>query len=261
MEQKSGHMSVSLFKEFQKCEARGKAIFDGDYKWPESEALLVGSYVDQKLTGTDETFAKFIESHPGKILKKDGTPYAYLSKADNAIDMLKKQPLAVECLNGEHQVTMEGELEGVPVKGIFDTYRPGEWISDLKYVRALRTGANESIISAYGYDLQAALYQELVFQNTGKRLPFYFVLLTKDDVPRTCVCQISQQNMDKAMEVLKNNIGHYWSICTGETMPERCGICDYCAQTVTQDKPIDSDLIGLSNQDMNTVNDLLGGLI
>ena len=190
MEQKSGHMSVSLFKEFQKCEARGKAIFDGEYKWPESEALLVGSYVDQKLTGTDETFAKFIESHPGKILKKDGTPYAYLSKADNAIDMLKKQPLAVECLNGEHQVTMEGELEGVPVKGIFDTYRPGEWISDLK-----------------------------------------------------------------------NNIGHYWSICTGETMPERCGICDYCAQTVTQDKPIDSDLIGLSNQDMNTVNDLLGGLI
>ena len=38
-----------------------------------------------------------------------------------------------------------------------------------------------NFIEYWGYDLQAAVYQEVVYQNTGERLPFFVAAASKEE--------------------------------------------------------------------------------
>ena len=50
------YMSVSQYKQFQKCEAAAMAELKGEWKRPKSTALLVGSYIDSWFEGSLESF-------------------------------------------------------------------------------------------------------------------------------------------------------------------------------------------------------------
>ena len=50
------YWSVSLFKAFDKCEASGLAQARGQYEREETDALLIGSYVDAYFTGDLDEF-------------------------------------------------------------------------------------------------------------------------------------------------------------------------------------------------------------
>lgn len=233
-------MSASRYKAFKNCEAKAMAMLKGEWDPGFSEALLVGSYVDEVLTGDDPE--GFIEKHRPKIYKKNGDPYAYILKADEAIAALARQPLCRQYLTGDHQVIMTGEIEGVPVKIKMDTYKKGEFISDLKYLASLRSpNLFESPIKYWGYHYQAAIYQEIVRQNTGDKLPFYFVIATKETPAKAIVAQITQPNINEALQEIKENIKHYYDVMTGKEEPEACGDCDYCVQTQILDEIIDTD--------------------
>ena len=242
------YMSVSQYKAFRDCSAKALAIQNGEWKTERTEALLVGSYVDAVLTEPD-SLKDFLEENAKDIYKKNGDVYAYISKANNAIDHIQRQPLAMKYLDGEHQVIMTGEIEGVPVKIRMDTYKPGEFISDLKYLASLRSpNLFESAINYWGYNIQAAVYQEIVRQNTGERLPFYFVIATKEDPPKVVVAQIAQYNMDEAFEEVRKNIQYFYDIKTGKKPPVPCGDCDYCVETLIQDEVIDTDELGMTKK-------------
>ncbi|MBR5874850.1 MAG: PD-(D/E)XK nuclease-like domain-containing protein, partial [Oscillospiraceae bacterium] len=96
--------------------------------------------------------------------------------------------------------------------------------------------------------LQAACYQEIVYQNTGKRLPFIFVVVTKENPPHLAVGEINQWNMDEALETVKARIREYQKIKNSELPPERCEDynCKYCTETKILTEPIDTDLFGMS---------------
>jgi hypothetical protein len=104
------------------------------------------------------------------------------------------------------------------------------------------------MIEYWGYDLQAACYQEIVYQNTGKRLPFYFDVATKEKPAHLAVGQISQWNIDKAMEVVRANIVDFQKMKTGEIEAPRCEDygCDWCTSTKIITEAIDTDLFGMS---------------
>ena len=254
------YMSVSQYKAFKDCSARALAIQRGEWFQPRTEALIVGSYVDSILTEPIEEQVAFMESNHKALFKKDGKPYAYIDKADHAIAHIKKQPLAMHYLDGEHQKIMYGEIEGVPFKIKMDTYRPGEFISDLKYLASLRSpNLFESPIKYWGYDIQAACYQEIVRQNTGEKLPFYFVIATKEDPPKVCVAQISQYDMDEAHTEVRANIKHYYDIKTGKAEPEHCEQCDYCVETMIQEEVIDVSELGMTKKQREYKNSKYGG--
>ena len=64
------YFSVSMLKQFlgapgiKGCEARALAEWRGDYQRPATDALLLGSYVDVGLTGTEAEQVRFKEDHP-----------------------------------------------------------------------------------------------------------------------------------------------------------------------------------------------------
>lgn len=241
--------SVSQFKDFQKCPAMAMAKIKGQWAPERGRALLLGSYVDEVLTGTVASHKKFLEEYESELYKKNGDPYADVAQADETIGRILDQPLMRKFLGGEHQVILTGEIEGVPFKIKMDSFLPGRFIADLKYMASLRSpNLFEPMVKYWGYDIQAACYQEIVRQNTGEKLPFLFVIATKEKPAHLAVAEINQWNMDEALATVKRDILRFQKIKTGELEPERCEDynCDYCTSTKVITEPIDTDLLGMS---------------
>ena len=243
------YMSVSQFKDFLKCPAMAMAKLNGEYEPERGRALLLGSLVDEMLTGTVKSQAKFLEENRTELFKKNGEPYADVEQALETVNRVGKQPLMMHYLGGKHQAIMTGEIEGVPFKIKMDSYNPEEYIADLKYMASLRSpNLFTPMVEYWGYDMQAACYQEIVYQNTGKRLPFYFVVATQEKPAHLAVGQISQWNIDKAMETVRANIVRFQKIKAGEIEADRCEDygCEWCTTTKIITEPIDTDLFGMS---------------
>jgi hypothetical protein len=243
------YMSVSQFKDFLKCPAMAMAKLNGEYVPERGRALILGSFVDEMLTGTKKSQEKFIDENHSELFKKKGDPYADVEQAMETVERVKKQPVMMHYLSGKHQKIMTGEIEGVPFKIKMDSYDPNEYINDLKYMASLRSpNLFTPMVEYWNYDIQAACYQEIVYQNTGKRLPFFFTVATKEKPAHLAVGQISQWNIDKAMETVKSHIRRFQAIKEGKVEAERCEDygCDYCTSTKIITEPIDTDLFGMS---------------
>jgi hypothetical protein len=111
------------------------------------------------------------------------------------------------------------------------------------------------MISYWAYDTQAAVYQEIVRQNTGIRLPFMFVVATKEKPAHLAVGEISQWNMDAALETVRAKIKRYQAIKNGEIEPERCESydCDFCTLSKVLTEPIPYEQIGMSTAQIKTM--------
>lgn len=276
-------MSVSQFKNFKKCEAMAFAELKGEYERPKSKALLLGSFVDEMLTGTkksqnefivenrseifqkssklskctDEELAVLLNDYPMDIFSADNKPYAEIAQALETIEKIKKQPLMMQHFKSKHQTIMTGEIAGVPFKIKMDNYKPDEFIADGKYMASLRSpNLFEPMVKYWGYDIQGAVYQEIVYQNTGKRLPFYLDIATKEAPTHLAVAEIKQYDLDEALETVKALAPRYQAIKKGEIEPERCGEydCHYCTETNIITEPIDSNYLGMSPRQINAAN-------
>lgn len=267
------YMSASQFKSFMKCEAAALAELNGECEAAYSQALFLGSLVDEMLTGTrisqikfiienrakifqvssklnkldDEDFSTFVTENLSTIFAPIYKPYADVAKALKAVEVVKKQPLMMKYLSGTHQKIMTGTIAGVEFKIKMDSYKPHEFIADLKYLASLKSpNLFDNVVKYWGYDISMAIYQEIVYQNTGERLPIYLVIVTKDAVPRIAVCEIKQWNLDDALEIVKKNLPRIIAVKNGEVEPDRCESCDYCAATKILTEIIDSDMLGIS---------------
>lgn len=242
-------MSVSQFKNFSKCESAALAELKGEYVPERGRALLLGSYVDEMLTGTEQSRVEFLVQNKTELFKKNGEPYADVVQAAEAVERVKAQPLMMHYLSGEHQVIMTGEIGGTPFKIKMDSYKPGEFIADLKYLKSLRSpNLFENVIDYWKYTTQMAVYREIVRQNTGKQLPCYIVAVTKETPARVTVCEIDRFTLEEALEEVKRFAPRFQKVKNGEVEPERCDEygCDYCAQTKVLTEPIPYETITMS---------------
>ena len=223
------YFSVSQFKAFEKCSASALAEINGEYEREETTALLVGSYVDAYFDGTLEQFK---QEHP-EIFKKDGTLKAEYIQANSIIKRIEKDPLTMEYLTGRKQVIMTGTISGVPVKIMMDVYKTGKRIVDRKIVKDFENiydtdKGRVPWFEYWGYDLQGGVYQEIVRQNTGLKLPFFLQAATKEKVTDLDLIEIPQHFLDFRLEHFAANIERYDAMKKGIIEPERCEECEYC---------------------------------
>lgn len=235
------YMSVSQFKAFEKCQACAMAEIQGKYEREETTALLVGSYVDAHFEGSLEEFKM---QHPD-IFKRDGTLKAEYIQADAIIKRIERDKLFTKYMSGEKQVIMTGEICGVPVKIKIDSLHPDK-IVDLKIVRDfenLHDIVNGSVpwFEFWEYDLQGAVYQEIVRQNTGKVLPFYLAAATKEKVPDIDIVHINPKSIEFAYSKFTANVEMYDAIKHRIINPKRCNKCDWCKESKVLKKPTDSE--------------------
>lgn len=235
------YMSVSQFKSFQKCPHSALAEVKGKYKREKSTALLVGSYVDSYFEGT---LPKFIKQNP-EIFKKNGTLKADYEQAEAIIQRILRDKLFTEYLSGEKQVIMTGEINGVKVKIKVDSLHPDK-IVDLKIMKDFESVYKPEIgrqpwFEAWGYDIQGAVYQEVVRQNTGKILPFFLAAATKEKVTDIDIVQLDQKLLDEALDRFKREVEFFDAVKQGVIDPPRCEKCEYCKNTKVLKEPTSSE--------------------
>lgn len=256
------YVSVSQYKDFvgtigrQGCEHAALAKVKGELETPITTPLLVGSYVDAYFEGT---LPQFSASHPeiySSRGKTAGELKSEFKQASVMIDRAEKEPLFMKYMEGDKQLIMIGEIEGVPIKCKYDSV-DGNRITDLKTVKSIGDnfyikdyGYRVSFVENWGYDIQAAVYREIYRQNTGDLLPFYICAISKDKTdtvahPRVAVIEIPESMMNERLEEFKRNITRIQDIKTGVAEPIHCGHCDYCADTLPLSRVISVDeLIG-----------------
>lgn len=241
------YFSVSQFKEFvgsygiPGCEAMALAKLRGEWSEKEkSTALLVGSYVDAHFTGTMHTF----KAKNPQIFKKDGELRSVYYQANAIINRIERDSFFMACMAGEKQVIMTANIFGVPWKIKIDSYLQGFCITDLKIMESLRKKfwvrdlGHLSFVEYWGYNVQAAIYQRVVKENTGKNIPFLIAAASKEKEPDIEVIGFTQQDLDSAMEHVFKNVNRINDLKLGKIEPTRCENCDYCKATKVLKEPI-----------------------
>ena len=240
------YMSVSQYKDFagslghDACEYQAVAKFKGEWRAEPSQAMLIGSYVDSYFEGTLEEFK---ETHK-EIFKKDGNLKAEYVKAEQVISRINRDDYFLKFMSGAKQTIMTGELFGTNWKIKMDSYIKDVAIVDLKVVQSIselkyvKNYGYMDFIRYWGYDIQGAIYQEIVRQNTGKQLPFYIAAASKEKETDIRVIQVTQPYLDEALDIVKNNMGRVLSVKNGTEKPIRCEKCDCCKHTRVLTAPI-----------------------
>lgn len=233
------YFSVSQFKSFQACQAAAMAEITGEWIRPETDALLMGSYVDAHFSGTGDVF---MENHPEIFNSRTGALKSQYRKAGDAIERAERDPMFMEYMNGETQRIMTGELFGQPWKCKIDVLHKDK-IVDMKFMRDMkqvyRDGEWKTFVQAYGYDLQGYVYQKIVEQVTGKHLPFYLAVITKEEPAAIALIHVEDKFLNPFEGLLAHYVPEYARIKAGEVEPERCEDCAYCRKSKVITEPIE----------------------
>lgn len=242
------YWSVSQFKQFDKCEACGLASARGQYVREETDALLIGGYVDAYFAGEMD---EFVGKHSDTMFKKNGELYAKFEQANQLINTIECQPLMMKYLEGEKQVIRTGSLFGVDWKIKMDVYDnvghddiPPR-IVDLKVVKDFEPIYKEgfgklSWIEYWGYDIQGAIYQKIeqISSQRAEPLPFYIVAVTKEKTPDIAVIRLPQHVLDTALKIVESKIDRFDLVKTGDIEPIRCEHCEWCKSTKILTEPM-----------------------
>lgn len=233
------YLSASQYKDFigcpakPSCEAQAMALLKGEWEKEKTTAMIMGSYADAYFEGTLEQFK---ENTP-EIFTKQGTLKAEYKKADEVIARVEKDSLFLAHLSGEHQKIMTGKIFGVDFKIKMDSFFIDKLIVDLKFVEDIhkRNWAKDEgfmdFIRFWSYDGQLAIYQEIVRQNTGKKLPCVIACMDKTKSPDYALVPIDQYLMDDYLNGMEYNLKRIVELKEGKAEPIRCEKCDYCKAT------------------------------
>ena len=242
------YLSVSQYKNFcgtygmSGCEFQAMEKLAGRWVEPPNTAMLIGSYVDSWMDGP-EAFEDFRRQHPD-MFRADGTLKATYAAGDRVIQRVSRDPYWMARIQGEHQVIMTGELFGAEWKIKMDSYFPHRQIVDLKVVKSLRErkwvrdlGEYLCFIDYWGYDVQGAIYQEIVRQNTGEKLPFYIIAADKGEHVDHDYFLVPQARLDEALYKVEAHMDRLLRVKRGEELPDRCETCGCCLETKTINRP------------------------
>jgi hypothetical protein len=250
------YLSVSQYKNFigslgkTGCEARAMAELNGEWSWDDkSTALLVGSYVDAHFEGSLNIF----KSQNPEIFTQKGELKAQYKQAEEIIQRIERDKLFMDFMSGDKQTIMTAEMFGSPWKIKIDSYLKDKAIVDLKVMKSLDdrfyhkdVGGYLDFIQEWGYDIQGAIYQEVVYQNTGQRLPFFIAAASKEKVTNIEIIWVPDEHLQEKLIEVEQNTPKIMMLKNKEVEPVRCETCDYCRHTKVLKKPIHfSELLGV----------------
>lgn len=234
------YMSVSQFKSFMDCESRTMAELNGEFHSEATEALLVGSYVDAWFEGT---LKDFVSAHYSEIHTRSGTLKKPYQHAEYIIERVQQDKKFMQYMSGEKQRIFTGEIAGVPFKIKVDSYHK-DFLVDLKVMRDFNMIYDPvkrrklHFIDAWRYDIQGAVYREIVRQNTGQTLKFYIAAVTKEAEPDIEIFWIEGDVLDAALDEAKALAPRFQKIKNGEIEPTKCGKCFDCRRKKVLTSPV-----------------------
>lgn len=247
------YYSASQIKQFIECEKAALADIRGEIVKPKTPALLVGGYIDAHFAGEMEQFRA---ANP-EIFTKLGMLRSDYQKAEQVIERIERDPLAMALMEGEKQRIVTGMIGGFPFRAKLDIWMDREQclkvaqeypemgelaecagaIVDLKVMKDFEPMYRQeegriSFIEYWRYDLQMAIYQALMRAERGAQdIPCYILAATKQDPPDLCLVKIPQELLDFNLEQLTKRLPDIDEVKRGDYEPDECGKCCWCRQT------------------------------
>lgn len=249
------YMSVSLFKDFMKCEAAALAKLKGEWEPEQSPVpLLVGNYVHSYFE-SEESHQNFIDANSKEMISTRGATKGQLKApfkiADQMINALKDEQVFQNLYEpGEKEVIVTGDIYGYKWKGKIDSLNLDKlYFCDLKTVDDIHKKHWSSEFNKYdnfildrGYYMQMAVYIELVKQTFNTECqPFIFAISKQDPPDKEAIDFNGDQDMlymQDAMRMIEENQEHIQRVMSGEEAPTHCNHCEYCRLTKKIELPI-----------------------
>lgn len=230
---KKKYCGASQFKAFMKCEAEALAEVKGEIDSLNNKSLMEGSYMDALVQGK-KTLKQFRIDHP-ELFTARGELKSEFKKAEQAYERISRDPIFMDYLDGEKQIIMTGFINGVEFKIKPDILNLEKGrIVDLKYMKDFNyiwddtDKCKKHFIDYWGYDIQGAIYREIVYQNTGVLCDFDIAGITKEEDTDYDIFNIASRDLDEALELVKEFAPHIQALKEGKEEPEKCGHCRYC---------------------------------
>lgn len=250
------YQSATLFKSYLKCEAETQAELLGEWKPPESDALLVGNYLHSYFE-SPEAHQEFIETEGKSLVSKRGKTKGQLKSqyklADNMIDALARDEGFCQLYQGDKEAIVTGEIFNVAWKGKIDCLDlDHKRFFDLKTSQDIHKSfwnsearEKESFVAAYNYQLQMYVYRELIHQTFGIWCEPYIIAVSKQQYPDKAIISIPDYRLQEAEELIAERQERIEGVRRGEIKPHRCELCDYCRATKKLNEIVSMDeLIG-----------------
>ncbi|MBO9166203.1 PD-(D/E)XK nuclease-like domain-containing protein [Lactiplantibacillus pentosus] len=246
------YMSPTVFKRFLACEAEALSELQG--KWEpnhDMKALVVGNWIHSYFE-SKEAHEKFKDEHPDVISKRGPTKGHLKSDfkmADKMIAALNQGEDFKKLYQGDKEVIVTGKIDGYPWKGKVDclNLKQGYFV-DLKTTADIYKGywneesrEREPFVYAYNYQLQMAVYQELIKQQFGVTCKPYIVAVSKQDPPDKQAIDLPEYRLTNAMKQVLESQQHIQDVIKGEADPIQCGHCAYCRSTKQLDSVVSAD--------------------
>lgn len=146
-----------------------------DYKSHPDNVKADGKRSYRKTTWVDDRETEFLKQNKGKAII-DQKQY---DRTMRMIESLQTSKVAMDIIQSHRrEVTVYGEIEGVPCKGRIDLL--GETITDLKGCADATPFAFGTMACRLRYPEKLSFYRELVRQTTGKTLPVFIIAVETD---------------------------------------------------------------------------------
>lgn len=244
------HTGFKVFDNFVEggCEAREIAVVDGEYVKPDKEVFLVGSYV-HAWSDSPEAFQELINEEYERIYTKGGKKLrAPFERADLMIEVLKNSELVTDMRNCQHEQIFTGVIAGQKIKiqvdlmdlerGYFADLKTTQDIEKVSYV----DGERKTFIDMYDYQLQFAMYSEIIYQNIGRYLDFYIIVVDKKPIPNHEVIYMGNQETSsivaEKLEEIHLKMPHIQDVRARKVEPVGCGKCAYCMSKKVLTAPV-----------------------
>ncbi|MEG1564287.1 MAG: PD-(D/E)XK nuclease-like domain-containing protein [Bacteroides sp.] len=246
------YMSCSQYQGWCECEAKQLAKLQGRWIDEPCDAFIVGNYFHTHFE-SPEAHEQFINENADLIFLKQTKEEARLGirRLRAPFELAEKMIATAEndelissliALPGENEKIMHGILFGVPWRTRLDKYVPAgrmiiDWktcanISELKWSNELHEKV--TFIDTYGYMMRAAVYSEIEKQFAKADTDPHFIIaaLSKQEPPDKEVLSLNhRQRYDYELSKIKDRLPYIQRVKTGNTLPKRCGLCDYCRST------------------------------
>lgn len=231
--------SKSWFWRFEKCEAEALAALKGEWNPSQNlEPLLVGNYLHTWFE-SKESHDDWLSEHADDIYKygnpDKGVKAAY-KQANRMITALEDDGNFQKLYQGQKEVIVTGTLFGVKWRGRIDCLNldRGQFY-DLKTVDDIHKkhwieNSNKPVAFAQerGYDMQMAVYRELIYQTYGVKCEPLIIAVSKQDQPDKGVFSIPDYLMENALDIIEYDQPHIEAVKAGKEEPTACGHCAYC---------------------------------
>lgn len=213
----------------------------GEYKPKFNQTpLLFGNYL-HSFFESKKAHKDFVDANKNSFYKygkkKNGLKTCF-KQADKCIHTLCQDSGFKALYQGKREVIVTGVIDGVKWMGKIDCLNlERNMFLDLKTVDDIhKKHWNESLHQYVdftidrGYDVQMAIYQELIKQTFGVECKPYIVAISKQEIPDKAIIGFENSSLQDALNDVRMRQDRIQHVINGELKPKSCGKCEYCRQ-------------------------------